>query len=90
MFSFIDCTHWPWKNCSTWQQDVFLAKDGLNIMVMEVIAKKDLLMWHCFTRILSSNNDINVIDKLSLLVNVLKRVKPDVSFEVNDNPYKML
>jgi len=36
--------------------------DGNKSFVMEAIVTKDLWIWHAFIRLLSSFNDINVID----------------------------
>src|SRR5450759_2948127 len=78
MFGSLDCCHWVWKNCPVGLAGQFRNKDGENTIVLEAIATKNLWIWHAFIGILGSNNDINVVDRSPLIVNLLKGVGPSV------------
>ncbi|CAM6089268.1 unnamed protein product [Calypogeia fissa] len=87
MFGSLDCTHWVWKNCPVALQGQYRDKEGNNSVILEAIATKNLWIWHAFIGIPGSNNDINVVDRSPLLVNLLNGVMPDVNFEVNGRIY---
>lgn len=89
MFGSLDCTHWTWKNCPVGEQGQFRDKDGNMSIVLEAIATSNLWIWHAFAGIPGSCNDINVIDRSPLMVNLLNGVAPDVSYELNGNTYDM-
>lgn len=90
MFGSLDCTHWEWKNCPVAWQGQYQDKDGNRSIVMEAIATQNLWIWHAYIGIPGSNNDINIIDRSPLMVNMMKGVGPSATFHVNRNIYRML
>jgi hypothetical protein len=87
MFASLDCMHYVWNNCPVaWQGD-FGDKDGNMSIILEAIANRDLHSWHIFSGLPGSNNDLNVLDRSSLIHNMLTSEARDMSFQVNESNY---
>ena len=56
-------------------------------IILEAIADRDLHIWHIFFGLLGSNNDLNVLDRFSLIHNMLTSEAHDMSFQVNGSNY---
>ncbi|CAM6084263.1 unnamed protein product [Calypogeia fissa] len=89
MFGSLDCSHWVWRNCPVALQGQFRDKDGENSIILEAIATQNLWIWHAYVGVPGSNNDINVVDRSPLLVDLLNGVMPDMFFHVNGHEYNM-
>uniref|UniRef100_A0A0D3BQ63 DDE Tnp4 domain-containing protein n=1 Tax=Brassica oleracea var. oleracea TaxID=109376 RepID=A0A0D3BQ63_BRAOL len=48
MIGSIDCMHWEWKNCPTAWRGQYTRGSGKPTIVLEVVASKDLWIWHAF------------------------------------------
>lgn len=89
MFGSLDCTHWNWKNCPVGLQSQYRDKDGENSIVLEAVATANLWIWHPFIGVPGSNNDISVVERSPILVNMLKGIAPAVGFTLNGHHYPM-
>jgi hypothetical protein len=56
---------------------------------LEVVASRDRWICHAFFGIIGSNNDINVLNKSPLFIDVIRGHTPKVSFTVNDREHHM-
>ncbi|XP_021741924.1 uncharacterized protein LOC110708124 [Chenopodium quinoa] len=89
MLGSIDCMHWEWKNCPTAWQGQFQGRDGKATIILEAVASVDLWIWHAFFRVLSSSNDINVLNHSPIFNDIFEGRAPPVNFEVNGHQYNM-
>ena len=88
MIGSIDCMHWTWKNCPTAWRGMFTRGDkGVPTMILEAVASRNLRIWHFFFGTAGSNNDINVLNRSPLFIDVLKGIAPRVHFTVNGKQY---
>jgi hypothetical protein len=60
-----------------------------NKSLVEAIVTKDLWIWHAFIGLLSSLNDINVIDHPTLMVHYFRNVAQHAKFTMNYHAYHM-
>ena len=87
MFGSLDCMHYEWKNCLVaWQGD-FGDREGKKSIILEVVADKSLHIWHIFFGLPGSNNDLNVLDRSSLIHDLVSGAACDMTFEVNGQVY---
>jgi hypothetical protein len=79
--------YYEWRNCPiAWQGD-FGDRDEKKSIILKAIANQNLYIWHILFGLLGSNNEVNVLDRSSLVHNMLTGVANNVSFEVNDKEY---
>ena len=71
MFGSLDCMYWMWKKCPTAWQGQFQNKDGCRSVILEAIVDQFTWIWHTFFGLPRGNNDINVLDKSSLMLDIL-------------------
>eukprot|EP00918_Siedleckia_nematoides_P108039 GHVU01235707.1.p1 GENE.GHVU01235707.1~~GHVU01235707.1.p1 ORF type:complete len:439 (-),score=31.89 GHVU01235707.1:98-1414(-) len=83
MFGSLDCTHWDWKNCPVQLQGQYQDRHGNRSIIMETIATHDLRIWHAFIGMSGSKNDLNVLHRSPLLVNMLNGTMPTAEYVVN-------
>ncbi|TVU11893.1 hypothetical protein EJB05_45503, partial [Eragrostis curvula] len=89
MLGSIDCMHWKWDKCPTaWRGAYTGHKDGPT-MILEVVASKDLWIWHSFFGLPGSLNDVNVLRRSSLFQSLTCGTAPQVEYMVNGNKYTM-
>jgi hypothetical protein len=88
MFGSLDCTHWVWKNCPVGWQGHYQDRKGQRSIVMEAVATEDLRIWHAFIGIPGSNNDINVLDRSTLMPQWFKSPAIEAEFQLNGIDYK--
>ncbi|XP_059623118.1 uncharacterized protein LOC132266280 [Cornus florida] len=62
MLGSIDCMHWEWKNYPTGWHGTHRGRNYKPTLILEVVASKDLWIWHAFFGMAGSNNDVNVLD----------------------------
>jgi hypothetical protein len=55
---------------------------------LEAVVDARLWFWHAFFGTAGSQNDIVVLDRSPLLVDIMHGISPEVSFECNGNTYK--
>jgi hypothetical protein len=58
-------------------------------MILEVVASKNLCIWHAFFGTAGPQNDINVLNKLPLFIEAIRGEAPTVQYTVNGNQYDM-
>ena len=87
MFASLDCMHWTWKNCPVAWQGQFQDKDANRSVISEAVADQSTWFWHAFFGLSGGNNDINVLDRSLLVVNMLRGEGHDITFEVNGHTY---
>ena len=56
-------------------------------MILEAVANQSTWFWHAFFGLSGGNNDINVLDRSPLVVNMLCGEGHDITFEVNSHTY---
>ncbi|ETV76112.1 hypothetical protein H257_09646 [Aphanomyces astaci] len=83
MLGSIDCTHWKWKNCPVAWQGQYQDRNGKRCMILEAVATQDLWIWHAFLGVPGSNNNINVLDRSTLMVKLAKLATSSEGFSVN-------
>ena len=72
-FSSWDCKHFNWKNCPVRLagQHKGHSEGGKKTLILETIADPDLYLWSIFFGEAGSLNDINVLDKSSIVTSIL-------------------
>ena len=89
MVGSVDCMHWEWKNCPAAWRGQYQGRDGKATLVLEAVADRDLWIWHAFFGMPGSYNDINVLYRSPLFVDLFEGRAPPVHFEVNGSEYDM-
>ncbi|XP_023764411.1 uncharacterized protein LOC111912910 [Lactuca sativa] len=72
----------------TWKGEYTSDHHGSPSLVLEAVASQDLWIWHAFFGVAGSNNDINVLDQLSIFEDLLNGKDSDAPFTMNGNEYK--
>ena len=68
LFALWDCKHYPWKNCSIcWQGQYKGHAEGRKKIIMEAIADCNHYFWYINFGDPSSLNDVNVLNKSSIV-----------------------
>ena len=67
MLGSIDCMHWTWKNCPVAWRGALQGKEKVPTIVLEAVSSADTWIWHAFIGTAGSNNDINVLDRSTLI-----------------------
>ncbi|XP_057523881.1 uncharacterized protein LOC130803698 [Amaranthus tricolor] len=89
MIGSVDCMHWEWKNCPAAWKGQYQGRAGVATLILEAVANHDLWIWHAFFWMPGSYNDLNVLYRSPLLVNLFEGRAPPVNFTVNGNQYGM-
>ena len=89
MLGSIDCMHWRWKNCPSVWQGMYSGHLHEPTIILEVVASKDLWIWHAFFGLPGSHNDINVLHRSSLFAKLAEGKAPQVHYNINGHDYKM-
>jgi len=89
MLGSIDCMHWAWKNCPGELQGQYKGHVEKPTIILEVVVSNDLWIWHAFFGMAGSYNDINVLHRSPLFVNLAKERAPEVNYTINDHDYTM-
>ena len=73
LFASWDCKHYTWKNCPMrWAgQHKGHAEGGRKTLIMEAISDADRYLWYCNFGDAGSLNDLNVLDKSSIIAALL-------------------
>ena len=87
MFGSLDYMHWMWEKCPTAYQGQFQDKDGCRSVILEAIVDQSTWIWHAFFGLPRGNNNINVLDRSSLVLDMLRGEEHGMSFELNGHVY---
>jgi hypothetical protein len=82
MFASWDCKHFSWKNCPVSLAGQHKGKGSDKTLILEAIADPDLYIWYHFFGEAGSLNDINILNKSSIVSSIL-----DGSFNLQTTPY---
>lgn len=90
MLGSLDCMHWTWKNCPTaWHGTHAGVPHKARTLILEVVADKDLRIWHAFFGMSGTHNDINVLDCSHLFDDIINDKAPQCNYVVNGHQYNM-
>lgn len=67
LFGSLDCMHWEWKNCPKAWHGQYKGKRDAPTVVLEAVASYDLWIWHHFFGTPGSCNDVNILDRSTIL-----------------------
>nr|XP_029732097.1 uncharacterized protein LOC115268186 [Aedes albopictus] len=87
MLGSLDCTHWQWKNCPTAWAGQYKGKEKKPTIILEVVASYDLWIWHAFSGMPGSNNDINVLERSSIFSDLYNGKTPTINYSINNHTY---
>ena len=77
MMGSIDYMHWQWKNCpKAWKAMFMNGNKGVPTLLLQAVASSDLWIWHAFSRVVGSDNDINVLDWSPIFDDILEGRAP--------------
>ncbi|XP_073038239.1 protein ANTAGONIST OF LIKE HETEROCHROMATIN PROTEIN 1-like [Primulina eburnea] len=89
MLGSLDCMHWKWKNCPTGWAGQYAGRSGKPTIILEAVADYELWIWHAYFGLPGSNNDINVLSKSHLFVNLANGVAPPANYVIQGKEYTM-
>ncbi|XP_057541268.1 uncharacterized protein LOC130818989 [Amaranthus tricolor] len=89
MIGSVDCMHWEWKNCPAAWKGQYHGRAGVTTLILEAVADHDLWIWHAFFGMPGSYNDLNVLHRSPLLVDLFEGRAPPVNLTVDGNQYGM-
>ncbi|XP_076931510.1 uncharacterized protein LOC143596691 [Bidens hawaiensis] len=89
MLGSIDCMHWKWKNCPTAWKGMYSGHIREPTIILEAVASYDLWIWHAFFGMPGSHNDINVLERSFIFMELAQGRAPPVNYTVNGNDYTM-
>ena len=81
-FGSWDCKHFLWRNCPTRLAGQYKGKENGNTVIMEAICDPNLYIWYFNFGHPGSMNDINVIDRSSIVAGIINQ-----TFYKKLNPY---
>jgi len=90
MLRSIDCMHWEWKNCPTASKGTF-AKGLYRVptIIPEAVASYDLWIWHAFFGCPGILNDINVLNRSSVFLELYEGREPKCKYVINGRKYSI-
>ncbi|XP_073021858.1 uncharacterized protein [Primulina eburnea] len=83
MLGSLDCMHWKWKNYPTGWARQYAGRSGKPTIILEAVADYELWIWHAYFGLPGSNNDINVLSKSHLFVNLANGVAPPANYVIH-------
>ncbi|XP_021762922.1 uncharacterized protein LOC110727651 [Chenopodium quinoa] len=87
MMGNIDCMHWVWKNCPTGWKGMYQGRSKMTTVILQVIASRDLWIWHACCGTPGSCNDINVLQHYPVFDDIINNRAPQVLFIVSRDNY---
>ncbi|XP_042962700.1 uncharacterized protein LOC122296975 [Carya illinoinensis] len=87
MLGSIDCMHWKWKNCPAAWKCMYSAHIREPTIILEAIALYDLWIWHAVFGMPGSHNDINVLERSFIFMELVQGRAPPVNYTINGNNY---
>jgi Plant transposon protein len=88
MLGSLDCYNWKWKNCPKAWAGVHKGHKGITV-VCEAACSYDLWIWHLFFGLPGSLNDINVVERSTLMHDILNGTSPTIDYTINGNAYQL-
>ena len=70
-FASWDCKHFSWKNCPMAFAGQHKGKEDSNTLVLEAICDPDCYIWYSFFGSPGSLNDLNILDRSSIVARML-------------------
>ncbi|XP_020249726.1 uncharacterized protein LOC109827172 [Asparagus officinalis] len=89
MLGSIDCMHWTWKNYPTAWQSMHTGHFHEPTIILEAVASKDLWIWHVFFGLPGSHNDLNVLHRSPVFVQLAKGRASPYNYTINGHEYNM-
>jgi Plant transposon protein len=86
MLGSIDCYNWRWENCPKAWHGQHTGKKGTSI-VLEAACTYDLWIWHAFFGLPGSLNDINVLQRSTLMHDLVNGTFPKYNFLVGEKEF---
>ena len=89
LFASWDCKHFSWSACPRAWSGQFKGKESGNTIVLEAICCPDLYIWQHYFGDPGSLNDINILDKSTIVESFLRgdfrlRLPPHLHYKIND------
>jgi hypothetical protein len=81
--------HWGWKSCHTAWHGMYRGHKKEPTIILEVVASKDLWIWHAFFGMSGSHNDINVLQWSPIFARLAEGQGPQVNYSINGNDYSL-
>jgi hypothetical protein len=81
--------HWEWKNCPSAWHGQYTRHASEPTIIVEVVASKDLWIWHAFFGLPGSLNDINVLHHSHLFAKLAEGEGLEVNYTINGHNYTM-
>jgi len=72
MFVSLNYMHYWWKNYLVVWHGPFQSKDINKLIIFQNVVSQSLLIWHAFFGLLDNNDDIIVLERSSLVTNLLQ------------------
>ncbi|KAG9410117.1 hypothetical protein AC1031_022099 [Aphanomyces cochlioides] len=88
MLGSVDCYNWKWKNCPKAWHGQYRGNKGTSIS-LEAVVSHDLHFWSYNFGIPGSLNDINVVERSTLLHDIVNGAAPIIEYVVNGKTYKL-
>ena len=66
-----DCKHFPWDMCPMAEAGQHKGKEKKNMLILEVICDPDTYIWYCFFGEPGSLNDLNILEKSTIVGSIL-------------------
>ncbi|XP_057779810.1 uncharacterized protein LOC130998411 [Salvia miltiorrhiza] len=86
MLGSLDCMHWTWKNYPVAWHGAYTRRDhGKPTIILETVVSQDPWIWHAFFRVAGSNNNINVLNQLTLFNDVISGNEAAMHFVANNS-----
>ncbi|XP_075521496.1 protein ANTAGONIST OF LIKE HETEROCHROMATIN PROTEIN 1-like [Primulina tabacum] len=89
MLGSLDCMHLKWKNCPTNWAGQYAGRSGKPTIILEAVTDYELWICHAYFDFPGSNNDINVLSKSHLFVNLANGVAPPANYVIQEKKYTM-
>ena len=83
MLGSLDCMHWQWKNAPKAYHGQFQGKERQPTIVLEAIASYDCWIWHVFFGTPGACNDINVLQRSTLMNKILEDKPFNATYTLN-------
>ena len=71
LFASWDCKHFPWDMCPMAKAGQHKGKEQKNTLILEAICDPDTYIWYCFFGELGSLNDLNILEKSTIVGSIL-------------------
>ena len=67
MFASLDYMHWRWKKHPTCWARQCVNKSNHKSIVLKAVVDQSLWIWHAYSSVSKSNNNLNMLDKSPLI-----------------------